>query len=110
MYMGNLSHTSYSSQTQFNRGALPRLQALWKTSVGAAISAAATVSNGTLFAGAWDGQFYAIDAATGKVAWSTFVGKAPDPAISYCQQGIGVASQPVVSGDTVYVAGGDSAR
>jgi uncharacterized protein (TIGR03437 family) len=109
MYMGNLSHTSYSSQTQLNRGSLPQLQALWKTSVGATISAAATLSNGTLFAGAWDGSFYAIDAATGKVAWSTFVGKAPDPAISYCMPGIGVSSQAVVSGDTVYVAGGDAA-
>ena len=50
-----------------------------------------------------------MDAATGAVAWSTFVGVAPSPEDNTCMPGIGVAGQAVVAGDTVYVGGGDAA-
>jgi uncharacterized protein (TIGR03437 family) len=113
MYLGDLSHSSYTALAHLNSGNISQIQQLWKTNVGAVLTSAVTTSKGFLFVGAWDGNFYSIDAATGAIFWKTFVGKAtdpaPDPDGNPCMQGIGVSSQPVVSGNTVYVGGGDSA-
>ncbi|HWB82543.1 MAG TPA: PQQ-binding-like beta-propeller repeat protein [Bryobacteraceae bacterium] len=110
MYLYDLSHSSYdSSETQIHAGNVPQLQTLWKTNVQAIVSSGITTSNGSLFFGAWDGNFYSVNAATGAVQWSTFIGVAPDAQEPGCFPGIGVAAQPIVSGNTVYASGGDSA-
>ncbi len=110
MYLGDLAHTSYApDQTRINATNLPLLAQRWKINVGATISSGITVANKMLFFGDWNGNFYAVDAARGRILWSVFLGKAPDPEDSTCQPGIGVSSQPVVVGTTVYVGGGDSA-
>ena len=110
MYLGGLSHTSYAAnETQLNSLNASQLRQTWKVNVGAPVSSAVTVSKGLLFFGAWDGNFYSVNSVTGAVAWTTFLGKSPSPTDPTCQPGIGVSSQPVVSGDTVYAGGGDSA-
>lgn len=111
MFLGNLSHTSYTSDGTVNPANVRRLRQLWRTSVGSPVSAAVTVVDGTLYVGDWGGNFHAIDAATGAVLWSTFLGTAPTTGCPGASVGpsIGVGSQAVAAGGTVYVGGGDAA-
>ena len=110
MYLGDRAHTSFrSDEVQLNSGNISQAQQLWKTSLGATVSAAAIVSQGSIFVGDWAGNFRSLDAATGKVTWSRFVGKSPAPADPDCQpRGVGVGAQAVVDSSNVYVPGGDS--
>ena len=111
MYLGDLSHdSSRPGETTIYPGNAAQLHQLWKTSVGATISSGVTVSGGSVYFGDWSGNFHSMNALTGAAQWNQFLGKAPDPADASCQpRGIGVSSQPAVSGNTVYVGGGDSA-
>jgi uncharacterized protein (TIGR03437 family) len=110
MYLKDLTHSSFNNaEKQLNIKTIATLQPAWTTSLGGFLSAGVTLSNGVLYIGNWSGNFFAVDAQTGKVIWTVFVGKAPDPADPGCMQGIGVAGQPTVLGNTVYVGGGDSA-
>jgi uncharacterized protein (TIGR03437 family) len=109
MYLGDLSHTSYTRDVQLNNRNAAQIQALWKTSLGSTLSTGVTVSDGSLYFGAWDGNFYSVNAATGQVAWKQYLGVSPDPLDPVCQPGIGISGQAVVSGGKVYVPGGDSA-
>jgi outer membrane protein assembly factor BamB len=110
MYLGNLAHTSSAAgETQITPANAAHLRQLWKTNVGSLIASGVTVSGGSLYFGAWDGNFYSVNAVTGKIQWTAFLGMAPEPPDSACQPGIGISSQAVVSGDTLYVGGGDSA-
>ena len=111
MYMRDAKHSSYASvETELTPATAAQLQTLWSVNVGAPISSGVTIANGKLYVGDWEGNFHAIDAATGEVLWSQFLGKAPDPVEPYCwQPGIGINSQAAVADGTVYVGGGDSA-
>jgi uncharacterized protein (TIGR03437 family) len=110
MYLGDLAHSSVATaETQLTPGNIGQLQQLWKINVGVPVASGITTSNGTLFFGAWDGNFYAVDAATGNVLWKTFLGMAAPPNGPDCQPAIGVSSQPVATADTVYAGGGDAA-
>ena len=109
MYLGNLSHTSFAAnETQINRDTVAQLLQIWKINAGATISTGVTAAGGSLFFGDWEGNFYSVDAATGAIRWTAFLGKAPSAANEVCMPGIGVASQAAVDEDTVYAAGGDS--
>jgi polyvinyl alcohol dehydrogenase (cytochrome) len=110
MYLKDLTHSSFaSSETHLNQNQISNLQRTWDLSVGAPLAAGVTVSNGVLYFGDWSGYFHAVNAQTGTELWETFVGKAPDPQVPDCDPGIGVTSQAIVIGNTVYVGGGDSA-
>src|SRR5260370_161038 len=110
MYLKDLTHSSFNNaETQLDIRTISTLRPAWATSLGGYLSAGVTLSDGVLYIGNWSGNFSAVDAQTGKIIWTTFVGKAPDPADTGCLQGIGVAGQPVVLGNSVYVGGGDSA-
>ena len=111
MYLGDLSHdSSRPSETTIYSGNAGQLRQVWKTSVGATVSSGVTVSGGSVYFGDWSGSFHSLNALTGAAQWNQFLGKAPDPADPSCQpRGIGVSSQPAVSGNTVYAGGGDSA-
>ena len=109
MYLRDPAHSSYNStESLLNSRNAGRLTPQWTTTVNAPISTGVTVSAGVLFFGAWDGNFYAVESSTGAILWMRNLGKAPDPEDPECGPGIGIASQPAVSGDTVYAAGGDS--
>jgi uncharacterized protein (TIGR03437 family) len=110
MYLADAAHSSYlPAETALNPSNLSQLQQLWRTNVGAPIASGATASNGTLYFGAWDGNLYSVNGATGDVLWKVFLGVAPAPTEADCQPSIGVTAQPVVDGDVVYAGGGDSA-
>jgi uncharacterized protein (TIGR03437 family) len=110
MYLADLAHTSFrANETQINPGNVSQLAQLWKISAGAPVASGVTVSNGFLFVGDWAGNFRAVNASTGAVVWTRFLGVAPNPAQSGCMPGVGVSAQSVVNGQTVYAAGGDSA-
>jgi len=111
MYLSDLSHTSFrADETQISPANVGQLQQLWNTSVGATVASGVTVSGGFLYFGDWSGNFHSLNAATGAIVWSQFLGVAPNPPDPSCQpQGIGPSAQPVVSGNTVYAGGGDSA-
>src|SRR5579864_1865996 len=110
MYLRDLGHSSYvPTETQLSQNQISNLQRTWVLSVGAPLASAVTVSDGVLYFGDWNGYFHAVNAETGTEIWRTFVGKAPDPVQPDCDPGIGVTSQAIVLGNTVYVGGGDSA-
>jgi polyvinyl alcohol dehydrogenase (cytochrome) len=111
MFLGDPSHTSYSTDVQVNPANVGRLRQLWRTSLGVTVSAAVTAVGGTLYVGDWSGNFHAIDGQTGAILWTTFIGTAPTAGCPGAAFGpnIGVGSQAVVSGSTVYVGGGDAA-
>lgn len=81
----------------------------WSKNIRAPLAAAASVADGTLYFGAWDGNFYAMNAADGTVLWKYFTGLAPAPADPTCFPVNGVTAQAAVAGRNVYVGGGDSA-
>ena len=110
MYLGDVAHSSFRpGETQINSGNVGQLQQLWRASVGATISSGVTVSDGSVYFGDWSGNFHALSAATGAVQWTQFLGKAADPIDPSCEpRAIGVSAQPIVAGNTVYAAGGDS--
>lgn len=110
MYLKDLTHSSFNgSETKLDITTIAALRPAWTDPLGGYLSAGATLSNGVLYIGNWSGNFSAVDAQSGRILWTTFVGKAPDAPDSSCQPGIGVASQAAVLGNTVYVGGGDSA-
>ena len=110
MYLYEPTHSSSNaSESKINIHNVRSLQPYWVTNLFAPLAAAPTISGGVAYVGAWDGNFYAIDATTGGILWSTYVGKAADPETSWCMAAIGVTSQATVVGNVVYVGGGDSA-
>lgn len=60
----------------------------WRSPV--AVAGAPVVEDGTVFAGSWDGEVYALDADDGETLWSQYVGR--------------VTSSPAVHGDGLFVA------
>ncbi|MDQ2900487.1 MAG: PQQ-binding-like beta-propeller repeat protein [Acidobacteriota bacterium] len=110
MFAHDPAHSSFNaSETQLNASNIGQLQPAWSLAVGAPIAAGVTVSDGVLYFGAWDGNFYALNATDGTVLWRQFLGVAPTPEDASCQPGIGVTSQPALVGGQIYVGGGDSA-
>ena len=110
MYLYDPAHSSFNaSEFRIGKQNVATLDQYWVSNLSAPMAAAPTVVGGVVYVGTWDGNFYALDAGTGAPLWSTFVGMAPNPSIPCFQQGIGVTSQAVVSGDAVIVGGGDSA-
>jgi polyvinyl alcohol dehydrogenase (cytochrome) len=109
MYLRDVRHSSFNSvEALLTHADVGRLKPAWTLPLHANLAAAVTQSAGVLYLGAWDGNFYAVDARDGQVLWTHFVGIAPDPGDDDCQPGIGVTSQAVVIDDIVYVGGGDS--
>lgn len=104
------AHASFArTEATLKKSVLSTLQPAWAQSFETVIAASPSIAGGILYFGGWNGYFYAVDGKDGRVLWQTFVGKAADPDFGQCQQAIGVSSQATISGDIVYVGGGDSA-
>jgi len=57
-----------------------RLRPRWVVHTGDVVTAQPAVTGGRVYAGDWSGDFYAIDQASGRVAWKTVLGNnAPAP-------------------------------
>lgn len=110
MYLHDPSHSSFNAaESQIARSNLYRLGQSWTLSLGSALASGATVAGGVLYFGDWDGNLNAVRASDGTLLWRQWLGRAAEPEIPGCQPAIGVTSQPVVNGNTVYAGGGDSA-
>ena len=79
---------------------------IWKTFIGTTsapqcsppalgVSSTATVSNGTVYVGGGDGNWYALSASTGQVLWSILIG---NPANGYYNW-----ASPLIYGNSVYI-------
>ncbi|MGA8664955.1 MAG: PKD domain-containing protein [Thermoplasmata archaeon] len=77
------------------------LQALWSLPSNGSDFSAPIVVNGTVYYGSWNGEEYAVDAATGRIEWQDFLGTDP---CGYSPQG--VSSTPEYVNGTLYLGGG----
>lgn len=117
-YMHDVQRTGASGETSLsatNAGQLANVWSLNTFSVpnvggqpvhGGLFAAQPAIVNGVAYVGAWDGYEYAINAATGAVIWSTFLGVTNAPACNPAKPGI--TSTATVANGIVYVGGGDS--
>lgn len=65
MFRGNLQHTGV-----YNAAGVPKFNAIkWKFHTGGRVISSPAVVNGVVYVGSTDGNFYAIDAASGMVRW-----------------------------------------
>jgi outer membrane protein assembly factor BamB len=73
---------------------------LWSLQLGVEpIRGTPMIANGVVYIGNMDGQFFALDEATGKTLWQQPIGTGGSP--------YGVESAPALAGGTVYVNGND---
>ena len=106
-YLHDVQRTSANpDETTLSTANAATLAPLWSVATGGPVAAGATVVGGTAYFGSWDGNEYAVDAATGAVRWKTFLGITKAP--SCFPPAAGVTSTAAVQGGVVYVGGGDS--
>jgi len=75
----DLHNTRFNSrEATLNAGNVARLQPKWSHEIGAPIQTSPTVVGDTLFIGAWDGKYHALDAETGEPKWSYDAGVTPE--------------------------------
>jgi polyvinyl alcohol dehydrogenase (cytochrome) len=76
MYGHDPSRTGSTSCGQAPDGAAAsRLVPRWFFHANDVVTASPTIVQGTVYAGAWDGRFYALDLKTGRLHWSTQLGR-----------------------------------
>src|SRR4051794_3774508 len=64
------AHASFNStENTLNKSVLSNLQPVWTQSFGTGFAASPTVVNGVLYFGGWNGYFYAVNGADGRVLW-----------------------------------------
>ena len=75
-YLNNGSRTGYNgAERLITPSTAPKLTKLWTKSTGGSISAEPIQVNGVLYYGSWDGNEYAVVAATGTRLWSRYLGQ-----------------------------------
>ncbi len=67
-YGQNPQHT-FATRTTLTPAQAPTLREAWELRTGDAVTATPTVVNGVVYAGSWDGWFYAVDLRTGALRW-----------------------------------------
>jgi outer membrane protein assembly factor BamB len=105
-YLGNPERTGADANSAVSPGNAGALLAQWSVATGDGIAAQPVVANGMVYVGSWDGNEYAVDAATGAVRWKTFLGVI-DSGGRCTPNVIGVTSTATVQNGVVYVGGGD---
>src|SRR5438309_1837134 len=68
-YGGSAQH-DFTNATGLNKLNVHTLAPKWFFKTGDAVTANPVIVNGVVYVGSWDGNFYAIDAATGAKRWS----------------------------------------
>jgi polyvinyl alcohol dehydrogenase (cytochrome) len=61
-------HTFHGAST-LTPALVPTMRVAWRFPTGDAVTATPTVVNGVVYAGSWDGWFYAVDLRTGRLRW-----------------------------------------
>ncbi len=66
---GHDAQHSFHGRTTLTAASAATLRQAWFFPTGDAVTATPTVVNRTVYAGSWDGYFYAVDLATGTLRW-----------------------------------------
>jgi outer membrane protein assembly factor BamB len=103
-YLENVQRTAGAASAALNVTNARQLPSkpTWSFTTGGVVAASPALVGGELYEGSWDGNEYALNASTGKLLWSTFLGVDPS-----CGQNRGVTSSATVLNGVVYVGGGD---
>jgi outer membrane protein assembly factor BamB len=111
MYLYNAEHISTNpNDTIISAANASSLGLTWKTQltnvppIGSVIAASPEVVGDTVYLGAWDGNFSAINATTGQVLWHDYLGQTN---VTNCNSPRGVTSSAAIYNGSVYVGGGD---
>jgi outer membrane protein assembly factor BamB len=106
-YLHDVQRTSANlDESTLSTANADQIVPLWSVATGGPVASGTTVAGGFAYFGSWDGNEYAVDAATGAQRWRTSLGVTKAPNCFPPQAG--VTSTPTVQGSVVYVGGGDS--
>ena len=105
-YLSDGSRSGAGTDTTLSTADAGQITKLWAFSTGGAVAPSPTVVGGVVYVGSWDGNEYALDAASGSMIWKTFLGTTNIPACS--PPNLGITSAATVLNGVVYVGGGDS--
>src|SRR5438477_6939432 len=76
MYGHDMSRTGSSTCPQApDAAAASRLVPRWFFHADDVVTASPAIDQGTVYVGAWNGRFYALDLKTGRLHWSTLLGR-----------------------------------
>jgi outer membrane protein assembly factor BamB len=81
------------------------LRELWSVPSNGSDFSAPIVVGGTVYYGSWNGDEYAVNATTGSVLWSTYLGV--DAACGGGYTPMGISSTPAYDNGTLYLGGGN---
>jgi outer membrane protein assembly factor BamB/regulation of enolase protein 1 (concanavalin A-like superfamily) len=104
----DVSRDGASADTTLNTGNAPTLTKLWSLTTGGPVATSPTVVNGVAYFASWDGNEYAVNAATGAVLWKTYLGYMTPTQSCGNPPSAGPSSMAAVVGNIVYVGGADS--
>lgn len=77
---GRSAYHNFHGKTSLTEPSAATLARAWSFPTGDAVTATPTIANGTVYAGSWDGYFYAIDLRTGALRWKYKL--KPQPAVT----------------------------
>src|SRR5215472_12664676 len=69
MYGLDMHHSFAKTGSPISKANVAQMKLAWSFAPGDAVSASPTVVSGVVYVGAWDGYFYALDAASGTLKW-----------------------------------------
>src|SRR5438132_3660588 len=105
-FLADNQRSAASADTTLSPANAGQLASLWSYKTGGVVAASPTVVDGVVYVGSWDGNEYALDAATGAVKWQTPLGTTSAPGCS--PPSAGISSAATVQNGVVYVGGGDA--
>jgi polyvinyl alcohol dehydrogenase (cytochrome) len=74
-YLNNRAHTGFNAaESLITPSTVGRMHPVWRFTSGS-VSAEPVQAGGVVYYGSWDGHERAVNASTGKLLWSTFLGK-----------------------------------
>ena len=104
-YCGGLAMTGVGQDDGLFSSTAGGLKLLWMRPLPQVVASQPAVSLGRVYVGDWSGTEYELDAANGDILATAYLG------YTYAAQcgppNLGITSTPAISGDTIYLAGGD---
>ncbi|MCI4331566.1 MAG: PQQ-binding-like beta-propeller repeat protein [Thermoplasmata archaeon] len=102
-YLTEANRSAYNpAETRLTPSNAAHIKQLWAANVGAIVYAQPALVNGTIYLPTWGGYLVALNATSGSLIYSSFLGTQSACAGSGTA---GIASSPTVVGSTLYVGG-----
>jgi outer membrane protein assembly factor BamB len=106
-YCGDLDMTGVGRDGRIFSSTVGGLQLLWVRPLAQVVASQPAVSRGRVYVGDWSGTEYELNAENGDIIAMADLGRT---VASQCNPPVlGITSTPAISGDTIYLAGGDDA-